>query len=208
MVFDLDGTLNRTDAYAVPAHMEAMEHFGSPKELIDPDFIRSTFGMRWQEYTKLLLPGRDEQEVRQYLNMVARKEDEYMKTKGSTFDGVPEMLDSLHSMGCKTAVCSNASLRYISSVLKAIKIDDSIDYVQELVAGLTKEDTLRLLLEKTQPQQAVMVGDRIFDIKAARANELPSIGCLYGFCREEAQTADYAVESVSEIVPIIERIFA
>ena len=90
--------------------------------------------------------------------------------------------------------------------LKAINIDNRIDYVQELVPGLTKDGTLKLLLEKVQPQKVVMVGDRIFDINAAKANNIPSIGCLYGFCREEALTADYTAESVHEIAEIIKNI--
>ena len=34
IVFDLDGTLNRTDLYSVPSHLEAMKHFGAPERVM------------------------------------------------------------------------------------------------------------------------------------------------------------------------------
>ena len=44
-----------------------------------------------------------------------------------------------------------------------------------------------------------MVGDTIFDLEAARKNDLPFIGCLYGFRPAEMAAADRKVAAVSEI---------
>ena len=49
-----------------------------------------------------------------------------------------------------------------------------------------------------------MVGDRIFDIQAARANGIPFIGCEYGYAPEEIQDADVVVREAAEIYGAVE----
>ncbi len=205
-VFDLDGTLNRTDLFSVPAHLQALKEFDAPKEVQTREFILSTYGMRWEDCRDTMLPGRDPEAQRQYIRRVSQLEDAAMKTLGRHYDGVPQMLDDLHRAGIQTAVCSNASMRYITAVLKALGLMERIDHIQHLVDGLDKCATLKLLLQRLTPSQAVMVGDRIFDIEAARANHIPSVGCLYGFNPSEAKKADYTVQSVPEITPILLRL--
>ncbi|MEG0693523.1 MAG: HAD family hydrolase, partial [Oscillospiraceae bacterium] len=101
--------------------------------------------------------------------------------------------------GYLIAVCSNASERYIRMVLNALNIIDKIDYIQPLLPDLIKDDTLRLLLTREKPEKAVMVGDRVFDKNAARANNIPFIGCMYGFENSEVSDADIAIKTPSEI---------
>lgn len=204
VVFDLDGTLNRTDLFAVPAHQKALREYGITDKT--DDFIRSTFGSCSWDYVKLLLGERDSKTSRDYLDRVAKYEQEFIAERGSAFEGVPEMLKALREQGYLTAVCSNASARYIHMVLRTLKLDHLIDFVQELCAGMTKDQTLGLLLEKTAPGAAVMVGDRSFDHDAAKANGLPFIGCLYGFNPEEMQGADIRVKHPSEITAAVPRL--
>lgn len=59
IVFDLDGTLHRTDAFAVKIHQIVQGEMKYPVQT--PDEIRSTFGMPSKEYMPLLLPGSDEE---------------------------------------------------------------------------------------------------------------------------------------------------
>lgn len=198
-VFDLDGTLNRIDLFSVPAHQKALAEFGSPLHTRDAAFIRSTFGMRADDYVPLLLPGVDEATKLRYLDRVRMLEQQNIVTMGAAFDGVPQMLDRIRAQGIHTAVCSNASLRYIRMVLNTLKLSDKIDYLQELVPHMTKDDTLRLLLKRVHPSRAVMIGDTILDIQAARANGLPCVGCLYGYRPEQAAEADVTVSHPNEI---------
>ena len=116
------------------------------------------------------------------------------------------MLSQLKADGYDTAICSNSSERYIRMVLEALSISQWIDYIQPLIPDLTKEDTLRLLLEREKPPAAVMVGDRFYDKDAAQANGLPFIGCLYGFCPDEVRDGDAAVESPLDINDAVRRL--
>ncbi|MCI8406704.1 MAG: HAD family hydrolase [Oscillospiraceae bacterium] len=203
-VFDLDGTLNRTELYAVPAHHMTLRDLGFP-DRSDEDII-SVFGARAQESVRFLT-GRDEPAlVDEYMRISGSHERELIKDSAASFDGVPRMLSQLKADGYDTAICSNSSERYIRMVLEALSISQWIDYIQPLIPDLTKEDTLRLLLEREKPPAAVMVGDRFYDKDAAQANGLPFIGCLYGFCPDEVRDGDAAVESPLDINDAVRRL--
>ncbi|WMJ23533.1 HAD family hydrolase [Paludicola sp. MB14-C6] len=202
VVFDLDGTLNKTHLYSVPAHKKALAEFG----IFDKtdEFIISTYGSRAQDSVGLLMEGCDSKTATTYLKKVSQYESEFITDLGQEFDGVSTMLDKLKESGYQTAVCSNASERYIRMVLNALKLIDKIDYIQPLLPDITKNDTLEMLLKRVNPTKAVMVGDRYYDKDAARYNHIPFIGCLYGFKSSDVEDADIAVKSPIDIYEAVE----
>lgn len=204
VVFDLDGTLNRTDLYSVPAHLRALKERGIYN--ITADEIVATYGERAQDYVKKLTGLDDPVLSRRYLDDVAKYEKELIYTVGRPYEGIMSSLQKLKRAGYLTAICSNSSVRYITMVLDALGLSEWIDEIQELRPQMTKVQTLRLLLDRIQPSAAVMVGDRCFDIEAGKENGLPTIGCVYGFNPEEARSADIAVESAEDIFGAVDRL--
>ncbi len=204
VVFDLDGTLNKTELYAVPAHKKALAELN----ILDKsdELIISTFGARSMDSAHLLINSKDEKEAYLYLKKVSQYETDFITQFAGEFEGTSAMLDALREDGYHIAVCSNASERYIKMVLNALNIIDKIDYIQPLLPDLIKDDTLRLLLEREMPDKAVMVGDRIFDKNAARANNIPFIGCMYGFENSEVADADIAVKTPSEVNEAVKKL--
>lgn len=198
IVFDLDGTLNRTDLVSVEAHRQTQREFGLPVR--DAAFIIATFGGKSYDTYKLLAPGLDESGRAAYDARVAELERERLPVYGRPYDGVAEMLAALRTDGWRTAVCSNATVRYIESVLAALGLRALIDELRPMERTLSKAGTLRLLLEKVRPARAVMVGDRFYDREAARENGVPFIGCLYGFAPKEVEGCAYVVRTPMEIV--------
>ncbi len=197
VVFDLDGTLNRTELYAVPATKKALAELGI-FDRTDEDIIRG-FGARAQESVAALTGSSDPNAIAAYLKRYSQLEQEFLQHAAGSYDGVPEMLQTLKTEGYTTAICSNSSERYIRMVLTALDILPLIDRIQPLMPDMQKEDTLGLLLKREAPSAAVMVGDRIYDKIAARANKIPFIGCLYGFCSDEVADADAPVASARDI---------
>lgn len=197
VIFDLDGTLNRTELYAVPAHKKALADYGIFN--ITDEFIISTFGARGMDTAPLLIGSTDESTCKEYLQKASMYERELIADYAGEYEGVTDLLTKLKNKGYQTAVCSNASERYIRMVLDTLKLTHLIDFIQPLLPDLSKNDTLELLLKKIQPEKAIMVGDRIYDKLAAIHNEIPFIGCLYGFNQSEVADADYPVTCVSDI---------
>ncbi len=196
-VFDLDGTLNRTDLYSVPAHLKALAERGIHN--ITPEQIISTFGERASDYVQKLVGNVTDEEARSYLDAVAKYELEFIYNKGKPYDGVLDSLKKLKENGYYTAICSNSSHRYITMVLDALGLMPYIDFIQDLQPNMTKVQTLALLLDKEKPDKAVMVGDRVFDVEAGHKNNLKVIGCLYGFNPDELKDADVKIESAGDI---------
>lgn len=196
-VFDLDGTLNRTDLYSVPAHLKALAERGIHN--ITPEQIISTFGERASDYVQKLVGNVTDEEARSYLDAVAKYELEFIYNKGEPYDGVLDSLKKLKENGYYTAICSNSSRRYITMVLDALGLMPYIDFIQDLQPNMTKVQTLALLLDKEKPDKAVMVGDRVFDVEAGHKNNLKAIGCLYGFNPDELKDADVKIESAGDI---------
>ncbi len=197
VVFDLDGTLNRTELYAVKAHKKALAHYGITN--ITDEQILSTFGASDEEFFDILKIDFPKEKRRQYIRTFAEIEFEEIKHSKASFPGIKEMLCELRKNNYITAVCSNASVRYIRLVLTELELLELIDYIQPIEPGLAKDDTLKKLLERTVHGKAVMVGDRYYDKRAAQSNGIPFIGCKYGFCAEEVSDADIAVDSALQI---------
>lgn len=204
VVFDLDGTLNQTDLYAVPAHKKAMAEYGITN--ISDDFIKHYFGARATDSVRKFMPDADQETVHRYLKKCSEYENALMKENCAYFPGALESLKKLKQTGYSTAVCSNASARYINLVLNSIKLDSYIDHIQPLLSDMTKIDTLKILLDTQKPQKAVMVGDRNFDMEAARESKIPFIGCLYGFAPNEVQDADITISSADQIFNAVEEL--
>ena len=204
VAFDLDGTLNRTDLFSVPAIQMVQKKLGFP--ISTRETIISAYGTGYQEFMSIVFPSGNEQTARDYQRLIPEAEEQFL-FKARPYEGVPELLAALHECGYQTAVCSNSNYRYISMALKAIGVWDLIDHIQELEKGMqTKSESLACLLKKTQAQEAVMVGDTLFDYHAAQDNHVPFIGCGYGFRPYEMEPLSPVVSSPMEILPLVKKL--
>lgn len=190
IVFDLDGTLNQTKLYAVKATQKALAEYGITDK--SEEEIISYFGARPEDYAKHYFS--DPQTQQAFLKSCAQYESQLIQTLGKPFDGISELLNKLKSEQYLLAICSNSSHRYITMVLDTLHLLEQIDYIQPLLPNLIKDDTLRLLLQQVCPDKAVMIGDRIYDKQAANHNQIPFIGCGYGYNRTEILDADFVAE--------------
>lgn len=207
VAFDLDGTLNKTDLYAVLAHQKAQAEFGATVK--SSDDIIATFGERGEDIVHTLIDSNDVELGKAYLRRVGECEREFIADHHGEYDGITEMLKKLKADGYLTAICSNSSERYITMVLEHLNLLQYIDYIQPLIKGLCKVETLGLLIERVKPDKAVMVGDRRFDMEAAVGNSIPFIGCLYGFGGVKAfevEAADIAVNTPCEINAAVDKL--
>ena len=124
------------------------------------------------------------------------------------FPGVPEMLVSLHATGRPLCLATSKRRDFAERVVEYLGFSALIPTVYGALPGGgldDKKDMLRELMrvEGYDPEGTVMVGDRLHDIEAAKANGLRSIGELWGYGgREELERAgaDRLAATPSDVV--------
>jgi phosphoglycolate phosphatase len=111
---------------------------------------------------------------------------EFDEVAALPFEGAAHALRSLHDAGLRTAVVTNKQQRFAIGLLKRLGLSDWVDVV---VGGDTcerrKPDPQPLLFAceslHVSPKQALMVGDSINDVQAARAAGIPVLCVPHGY---------------------------
>lgn len=203
VIFDIDGTLNQTDLYALDAYKHALKKRGI--EIADETII-SCIGLTPEMIISKLFGSLDEKEKIAWSQDIIDYEFTLMTKQARPFNGIEEMLEGLCKKGYCLAICSNAYLEHIERVLGVLGIRSYFEEIGSLEMGLSKAETLINLLKKINCKQVCLVGDRKFDLEAAREAKIPLIGCGYGYAPDEIQAANYVINDPLEILDIIDTI--
>lgn len=204
IVFDLDGTLSRSDRFSVNAIQDVQRELGF--KVSSESEIKNCFGMNLNDLMNSLFKRCDKIIIDEYKKWIALTEKRYLHL-AETYPGITEMLNDIKSKGYRTAVCSNSSNKYIITILRTLNLIGKIDYIQELEPHMKdKSESLRNLILNVSPMEAIMIGDTSFDKSAAEINNLPFIGCKYGYRPHEMENLRYVAENPIEIPPLIEKI--
>ncbi|HIT06484.1 MAG TPA: Cof-type HAD-IIB family hydrolase [Candidatus Scybalocola faecipullorum] len=200
IIFDMDGTLNKTETCAAPAILDALADMGITS--VTKAQVLDTFGAK-DEDTNVRFFGADAEKMG---SVFWKKVSIYMKDRYSecheAYYGAAKLLKWLKLHGYTVVVCSNnSSMEHICGTLKKIGLYEWIDRVYPVPVGKTKDEILNVLLEREQPEWAVMVGDRFYDKEAAKNNGISFAGCLYGYGKaEELKDADILLEQITDLI--------
>jgi phosphoglycolate phosphatase len=205
-IFDLDGTLHRTEAALTPAIRMALREVGA--EVPPDDRIEATYGEPIPVLAGMLMPGAGEKAHQAFVSALRRTQARTIPESAQAYDGVPAMLEELREAGWKLAICSNAGDSYIELVIGALGLRHLFSALSGLVQDRTKEQRIGDLA-RASGGVAVVIGDRYLDFEAASANGLPSIACAWGYGkREELASATLVAQHPSEIPALMERLKA
>lgn len=183
VLFDLDGTLTDPAEGIVNALVYALEKLGveaiNRQELLR--FIGPPLADSFSE-----IYGFDEEKT----EITIKYYREYFSSKGifenQIYEGIPELLKTLKSHGYNVIMATSKPEKFALEIAKHFKISGDFDFI----AGATlderrnkKSDVIAYALKTCHisADQAVMVGDRKFDIAGAKLNGLEAIGVLYGY---------------------------
>ena len=141
---------------------------------------------------------------------------EYFEPKGifenEIYDGVPKMLENLTRAGRSLILATSKPVDFAERVLEYFDIKDYFDFV----AGSSmderranKEEIIAYALEECQlidMSELVMVGDRKYDIEAAKEFGIYTIGVLYGYGSKaelKKAGADCLVKTVDDLEEVL-----
>ncbi len=209
LLFDLDGTLTEPKAGITKSIQYALkcsniiiddpdvlaEHIGPPLK----DVFMGSYGLEEEDADKAIIY------YREYF-------EEYGMYDNEVYKGIERLLQKLRDEEKIMIVATSKPEKFARMILEHFSL---AEYFED-ICGATmdgsrskKEDVIRYALTKngiSDAAQAVMIGDRMYDIVGAKQVGLISIGVLYGYGSrneiEEAQ-ADYIVGTTMELYDTI-----
>lgn len=185
-VFDCDGTLVDGQADVLFAMRRAFERADMPPP--EPSQIRSLVGLSLGVAIRHLAPEASEEEARALTEFYkssfrARREEGLLDEP--LYDGIAELLESLHQAGWALGVATGKSDRGLTACLAAHGLSELFTTLQTADRHPSKPHPAMLeaaLFEAgALPAEAVMIGDTSFDIEMARAAGVRSIGVSWGY---------------------------
>ena len=207
VLFDFDGTIANT----MPAIVDTARHvlrewglsdeeIGDARRLVGPPFpaaFSQVYGFSEEDAAEI---------TRQYRAIYNNLGPETYPT----FEGIPEMLDTLRAAGKHLAIATSKNnalaQRMVADEGIANKFDAIVGKVRDGLGAkkIVISDTLQAL--GISCDQAVMVGHRFYDVEGALQVGMPCVGVLFGTAtREELEEAGAAaiVESCDELVRVL-----
>ncbi len=201
LIFDLDGTLIDSK----PGIVGCLRTVLDARNMGDQGPLERFVGPPVEVWTAELLPDASEEVRAQLASDYRACYDREGWKNNSVFVGVPEMLIQLREKGFPLFVCTSKHQHFAVRILDRFELSglftaiygDKIDY-----ASHHKEDLLAmLLLERSiNANSAWMIGDRIFDFQAARANQVCSLAAGWGYGSvEEYALADAIAPTPADV---------
>lgn len=182
--FDWDGTVADSMPLCIEECRKALLHFGLP-DLPDETLRKCNGPTDWDACAILGVPD----EMRHdYVRVRSSFGLQLMPTYVQLFPGIGDMLHRLSHIA-PLAVVSNGQQDYIQFSITHFGLEDIFCGYRAYTEGRNKAQLLGDLLEERKPARAIMIGDRLGDLQAGKANNLPTIAACFGYGND----AEYAV---------------
>jgi len=201
-MFDMDGTLYRTETSFFPAVQEfAAQHgFAAPDEEFLRGFIGQN-GIQWRAWVEQLHLGQPINESLEEFNTLEKR---FVQEKGLLYEGAADMLRGIVSDGWRLGICSNAPAWYPELILTGAGVRDMFSVIR--VPRRPEETKSMMLCEvwnELHPEQCAMVGDRADDMQAAHAAGFLAVGAAYGWAPDELDHADVQIHDITEVPAVL-----
>ncbi len=204
-IFDFDGTIADSGEGIINCVIYALKKFGIEES--DREKLRYFIGPPlYDSFCDIYGVTREESDT-----LVEYYRERY-RTLGceeaELYPGIAELLTSLRENGVKTGICSSKPQQFIEKIADRLGVLGKFDFISGISMDYKeagKDALLRIALDGlgiTDRSEAVMIGDRHFDIDAAKKVGVASIGAVWGFgTREElaAAGADMLADSAEDI---------
>lgn len=211
MIFDMDGTLFKTETLILPAYHQSFDQLRKEGlyegETPPEELLLGGLGMLLVDIWNKVMPGSSEEARLRIDDLLLHYQEEGLKQGiGELYPGVKETLESLQAQGVRLFVASNGLELYVKEVARHMGIASCFEGLYSAGEYQTKSkvDLVRILLEQHEVKSAWMVGDRSSDVEAGTKNGLPVIGCDYaGFGKaDELEGSTVIIHSFEELLEI------
>ena len=201
IIFDLDGTLFRTETVDIEAFNCALSLNNVPT--VSDERILSLMGLVLEEVCAILIKEHKFVNLDKFKKDVIKFEDEAIAAHGALYAGVPEFLNNLKKAGFNLCICSNGNEEYVTAIAEKFQLSTIFTEIWYEKKGISKTQAVKILKDKYRADTFILVGDRLCDLEAAKINGGISIGASYGFGGREVEEANYIAHSIDEVEKLI-----
>lgn len=208
-IFDMDGTLFQTDKILELALVDTFDRLRKLNlwESETPiEKYREIMGVPLPIVWEELLPEHS-LEIRKEANdfFHERLIWNIQNGNGALYPNVEELFDHLKNEGHAIYIASNGLTAYLAAIVEFYQLDRWVTetFSIEQISSLNKGDLVESIIHKYGIKDGAVIGDRLSDINAAKANKLTAIGCRFDFAQEEELAkADFVIEDLVELVTV------
>ena len=208
ILFDLDGTLTDPFEGITKSLQFALSHFGIEE---NQENLKKFIGPPLKDAFIEFYNFSDKQTEK-----AIEKYRERFSVKGlyenKVYDGIPELLKALKDAGKVIILATSKPIEMAEIIMHYFGLSEYFDFLAGSTLNgdrHTKSAVIGYALEQmkiTDTSQAVMVGDRKFDIFGAKDFDITTIGVLYGYGNKaefEVAKADYICESIKNVKELL-----
>lgn len=191
VLFDLDGTLTASGEGITKSVQYALKKMGRPDLGKDRKklevFVGPPLLEQFMDYA-----GFSEEEAAEAVKYYRERYNVTGIFENQPYPGIKELLEGLKEKGIMLAVASSKPDQMVKIVLDHFHLDTYFDVIMGSDINrpkMTKAEVIFQVLEKMncldKREQAIMVGDRHYDVLGAKEAGLSCIGVTYGYGTKE-----------------------
>ena len=207
--FDLDGTLTDAGPGIKACINYALNKMNFKKLGMDSDWVVGP--SLWGTFKKLGIP---EENLNEAVNLYRERYNVKGYLENSVYLGIPGQLAILLEMGYVLSLATSKPTVSASAILEYFDLTRyfSYEFGSNLDGSLSDKSILlkhALAVTGFEPNNALMIGDRQYDIIGAKSNLIKSVGVSYGYgstneLREAG--ADLLVEKPAELAKAVQKL--
>lgn len=206
IILDFDGTLGDTASVIIKTMHETIREMGLPTRTDEQ--CAAMIGLRLVEIPPVLFPECNI-DVDLYADTYRRLFDVHNKDGAvNLYPHVIETLKALKARGLTLTIASSRGQTSLSQFVKNLGLTEIITYILgagDVENGKPHPEAIFKTLDKYgfTPDQAIMVGDTIFDIQMGINAGTKTCGVTYGNgSRESLSPADWLIDDFSELLAL------
>lgn len=208
-LFDLDGTLTDPGPGITNCVAYALEKFDiHPQNRAELyPYIGPPLTFSFREYH-----GLTKEQAEQALLFYRERFSVKGLFENEVYPGIPDLLQDLSDRGVTLIVATSKPEEFTHRILEHFDLAKYFAFVggNTLNEDRPTKSAVIAYIRENYPdisgENAVMVGDRKYDVEGAHAHQLPAVGVLYGYGdRDEMQAAgaDFVVQKVTDLQELL-----